>query len=683
MKNKIFKLLPAIVLTWFGLTTTNVSAQLTENFDVITTLPGAGWVQTNNSAPAGLNSWFQGNPTAFPAFNGATDSYIAANFNNTAGTGTISNWLITPNFTLKNGDQITFYTRTAIDNLYADNLQVRMSTNGVSSNVGATATSVGDFTTVLLDINPTLALSVYPLAWTQFTVVVSGLTAPTSGRLAFRYFVTNAGPTGLNSDYIGIDNFVYTPYVCPTLTVTPASLTDGTAGIAYASALSQTGALGTPSYTVTAGTLPPGVVLATNGTFSGTPSATGTYSFTVTVTDESGCTGSTAYSLTINCPTGGATLAPFTDVCIDAAPVVLTQGSPSGGTYSGTGVTGSSFDPSSGTQTITYSLTDVYGCPQSAMGTITVNALPTVTLGTFTAVCSDDAPVVLIGGTPAGGSYSGTGVTAGSFDPSSGTQNITYSYTDANSCSNSAVQSFPVNTSPSVALTPFTDACSNDSPIVLTGGSPAGGTYSGTGVAAGSFNPASGTQNITYSFTDVNGCSGSTMEPFTVNTAPTVTLSAFSDVCEGESSFALTGGSPVGGSYSGTNVTAGQFDPATAGTYTITYDYTDANGCSNSAISSLVVISCLGLNEVSGFETFSCYPNPSNGLVTVQFELTESTDISISIFSLEGKMVYNRQQSNLSGSVQTELDLTELENGIYLLEIEGSQGKVTQQIIIE
>src|SRR4029079_73000 len=85
----------------------------------------------------------------------------------------------------------------------------RMSTNGTSSNVGTTATDVGDFTTLMLDINPTYTVSDYPNAWTQFTVTVTGVPSPTLGRLAMRYFVENGGPTGVNSDYIGIDTFAF------------------------------------------------------------------------------------------------------------------------------------------------------------------------------------------------------------------------------------------------------------------------------------------------------------------------------------------------------------------------------------------------------------------------------------------------------------------------------------------
>ncbi len=188
------------------------SQAISEGFNDITTLAASGWVQTNNSSPIGTTGWGQGDITAFIAQSGPTNSYIAANFENTSGTGTISNWLISPSRTINNGDVISFYTRKISPDDYPDRLQVRISLNGTSTNVGTTATSVGDFSTVVLDINPTLITGVYPLTWTLYSVTVSGLPAPTVGRMAFRYFVTGGGPTGLNSDYIGIDNFNYTPF---------------------------------------------------------------------------------------------------------------------------------------------------------------------------------------------------------------------------------------------------------------------------------------------------------------------------------------------------------------------------------------------------------------------------------------------------------------------------------------
>src|SRR4029079_15338751 len=147
-------------------------------------------------------------------------------FNNGTGVSTLSNWLLTPPLTLANGVVLTFYTRTVDTPTFPDRLQVRMSTNGASTNVGSTATSVGDFTTLLLDVNPTYTTDGYPNVWTQFTVTLSGVASPTQGRLALRYFVENGGPSGANSDYIGIDTLQITggcatPTPCPQCTPTP------------------------------------------------------------------------------------------------------------------------------------------------------------------------------------------------------------------------------------------------------------------------------------------------------------------------------------------------------------------------------------------------------------------------------------------------------------------------------
>lgn len=177
------------------------SANFTEGFDDITTLTGSGWSQQNLSSPVGTTNWFQGNAAVFVAQAGTnTNSYIGGNYNNTSGTGTISNWLMAPSDTLGSGGVLTFYTRTVDTPAFPDRLQVWQSTNGASTNVA-------DFTTMLLDINPNYTTTGYPNVWTLYTVNLSG--ANVSGRLAFRYFVENAGPAGSNSDYIGIDTVNY------------------------------------------------------------------------------------------------------------------------------------------------------------------------------------------------------------------------------------------------------------------------------------------------------------------------------------------------------------------------------------------------------------------------------------------------------------------------------------------
>jgi hypothetical protein len=190
-----------LILFFVAVGAAHSSNLLSEGFDDITTLAGAGWVQTNNSSPVGSTGWFQGNPGVFAAQSGADEAYVAANFNNADFGGNISNWLLTPVLTLNNGDSISFYTRTDAA-AFLDGLEVRLSTNGTSSDVGATDTSWGDFGTLLLTIDTPPKGSGYPEDWTPFTVMLSGLSGAVSGRFGFRYFVTD---TSVNGDYIGID----------------------------------------------------------------------------------------------------------------------------------------------------------------------------------------------------------------------------------------------------------------------------------------------------------------------------------------------------------------------------------------------------------------------------------------------------------------------------------------------
>jgi hypothetical protein len=90
--------------------------------------------------------------------------------------------------------------------------------------------------------------------------------------------------------------------VCPALTLNPASLPGGTVGSAFTQSLSASGGAGPYSYAVTGGALPGGLSLTAGGNLSGTPTASGTFSFTVTVTGAAGCAGSRNYTLNVSCP---------------------------------------------------------------------------------------------------------------------------------------------------------------------------------------------------------------------------------------------------------------------------------------------------------------------------------------------------------------------------------------------
>jgi glucose/arabinose dehydrogenase len=88
--------------------------------------------------------------------------------------------------------------------------------------------------------------------------------------------------------------------LCPAVTITPATLPGGTAGIGYSQTLAAAGGTPNYSYTLEAGALPAGLSLSGGGGLTGVPAATGAFSFTIRATDANGCFGERSYAIVIN-----------------------------------------------------------------------------------------------------------------------------------------------------------------------------------------------------------------------------------------------------------------------------------------------------------------------------------------------------------------------------------------------
>lgn len=198
-----------------------VSRSFVEEFDTVSNLAAKGWVIKNNTVPSGPIAWRQGkyelggklgnDIVGFPAYSAvySQNEFISVDMNcaSDAAAGTLSCWLITRPISVKNGDELTFYTRTHGD--YVDRMQVRANYTNASTNCGTGPEDVGDFKTLLFDINAGM-VSDYPTTWTKYTVTVSGVTGLIDARFAFRYYVPNGGPSGANGDMIGIDKLEFT-----------------------------------------------------------------------------------------------------------------------------------------------------------------------------------------------------------------------------------------------------------------------------------------------------------------------------------------------------------------------------------------------------------------------------------------------------------------------------------------
>src|SRR4030095_11944077 len=206
-----------------------------EEFDTAQNAYNRGWRFINRSELIGRTNWQ--NPTSltgipFISYSGTGNGYLWADYQSTSGAAvTISNWAVSPELTMQNGDKIVFYTRcelipftATVTTDFVNRMQVRMNKT-TSLNCGD-GTDPGDFTVPLLDINPFYnefilqsfnnpldprhneALQAYPHVWTRFEAIVSGLDQPTKGRFAFRYFTEEAGNNGRGSS-IGVDAVSY------------------------------------------------------------------------------------------------------------------------------------------------------------------------------------------------------------------------------------------------------------------------------------------------------------------------------------------------------------------------------------------------------------------------------------------------------------------------------------------
>jgi len=176
-------------------------------------------------------------------------------------------------------------------------------------------------------------------------------------------------------------------------------------------------------------------------------SAAGSYS--VTYTNGSGCSAtSTATTVTVDAlPTAPTVSANGSTTFCAGGSVTLTSSQATGNLWSTGATTQSIVVSAAGSYSVTY--TNGSGCSETSTSTtVTVNALPVVTMAPLADVCDHTAAFSITGGSPSGGSYAGIGVTSGTFDPAVsgvGLFTITYTYTDVNSCSASAMEDIRVN----------------------------------------------------------------------------------------------------------------------------------------------------------------------------------------------------------------------------------------------
>ncbi len=649
--------------------------QIDEGFDaVIVTTPNnssgpAGWSTKNQSNPLGITGWFQGNTAVFNSFDGAANAYIAANFNNTTPAGTISNWLFSPTVNIKNGDVVSFYTRTFTGNTRPDRVQLRMSLSGSSTDVGTTATSVGDFSAMLVEVNPTQGTGTtnFPDVFTKYTAIISGVTGTVSGKFALRYFLTNGGNVpGTTSNFFGIDRFQYgTPpsgINCANNTnnikvditggVSPYKLvySDGTNNFTYNSYISGSNINVAPAVTTTYSIVS---VTGANGCVglgnsgSANITVTPTASITTQPTNKSICVGANTTFVVVPSVTGGTTylweVNPGTGVWAAA-----TGGVYSGGTTATLTITGAT----AAMLGYTYRVTVTGFCGGVSTSTPATLTVVTPAAGTATltnaTVCSNATTTLTLGGTLTGG------------------PGFTYQY--------------QVSTDGGTTFTNITN----------------GGIYSGaTTTTLTISNPPIVNPKYQYrvAVNTVNACGGfnSTVSSLTVNTAPVVTISAapvrklFPSLTSTLTAAVSSATAPLTYQWfrNGTAVTGATNNTTVVnidglGVYTVRVS--DANGCISNGGTSTP--GSIAITDSVTTDRLFIYPSPNSG----QFQVRWYTDLAngslvpglLNIYDSKGSRVFTGVYTVGNGYKPMNVDLGVHGKGVYrvdLLDFNGNRLK--------
>ncbi len=338
------------------------------------------------------------------------------------------------------------------------------------------------------------------------------------------------------------------------------------------------------------------------------------------------------------------------------------------GTCGGSAIgSGNSINVTPSVSTMYYVMATGGSCGNSLCASVFINVFDlNVNQVPFDTVCGSNG-FTLTGGFPTGGTYSGAGVNAGVFDPLAagvGSHPITYSYTDGNGCSDSAIENIVVlesNPAPVSINASSTQICNGASTtiwldslsnVLITGrmwvwyegacgaGVPIDTTYNDTISGQDTSIVVSPSTTTNYyvraegGICDPSECIGITIDVYNLET----NLLSFDDVCGVDApAFALTGGIPSGGTYSGTGVTNDIFDPLAAdtGTHLITYTYT-SGGCT-----------------ITDSENITVNTSPINVHYTIEAETCSEGGILIHVHSTDGSGFYSYSWSD--GSVDNPL----------------------------
>ena len=433
--------------------------------------------------------------------------------------------------------------------------------------------------------------------------------------------------------------------------------------------------------------------------FASSTALVGFPKFKYTITDGNGCTNKDSVTVSIyHAPNVTLSGLNNTYCANDALDTLIT--SPSGGTITaGSFLTNGIFNPAIanlGNNMIYYIYTNSNNCTNSDTLTILVNAIPDATFtGLDASYCASDIADTLTP-TVSGGSFSGDITSANIFNPqalnladgsAAVSKQIIYSLTDNNGCFDADTITTMVHSLPAVNFgTLASTFCDNDALITLSNGTPTGGLYAGNGIIGNTFDPSTvglGFDTLTYSFTDAQGCSNIDTAITSVFPAPDFHLANDTDICINN---VLTLSTGLGNGYTflwsdGSTSPTLIIDAASLGTGVFTYSVVAKNSqsdCEETDEIHITINACTGINDVSQDNNVTVFPNPSQGLFTIESDLSFS---KMEVYSTEGKLVLAKDIQSQTQALK--LDLRDQTPGVYYLLLMDKDSIIRKQLIIK
>jgi len=205
-------------------------------------------------------------------------------------------------------------------------------------------------------------------------------------------------------------------------------------------------------------------------------------------------------------------------------------------------------------------------------------------------------------------------------------------------------------------------------------------SYSWTGGSTSSTSTTglvSTTTNYTVTVTDGCGTTATSVSTVTINTPPTVNLGP--DVIQPNPPATLDAGAGFSSYLWSTSATTQTINVTTNGTYTVTV--TDGNGCTGT--DNIQVNFTAGINNPDGSTaTVSYYPNPTNGVLNMMIEGFMGKELKMEVMDIEGRVIRNYVFAEVTETYTSQIDLTTLRAGTYLVVLHTATDSYTHRIVI-